>query len=233
MTPAKRLLASRATRVAVATAMRAYRPVLFGGALLAVEPRLRRLMKSRQPAVFACWHQDFAATVGWLSRWNPRRPTHVLASASRDGGIAAAVAEALGYREAVRGSSASRGAGALLRLERLAGGRRPASVMVVADGPRPPARDLKPGALHVARETGHPLWLVRTSWYPERLLSHTWARFHWPLPRRGVVVCDGPIAVPADLSREGLEDLRLDVAHRLDALASRGDALAARIHGAR
>lgn len=233
MSLGKRLLSSSATRVAVATAMRAYRPILFGGALLAVDRRLLRLMKTREPVVFACWHQDLAATIGWLSRWNPRRRSHVLASASRDGGIAAAVAEALGYREAVRGSSAARGAGALLRLERLAGGARPASVVVVADGPRPPARELKPGALHLASETGHPLWLVRTSWHPERVLSRTWARFHWPLPRRGVVVCDGPIAVPAGLSREGLEALRVDVGRRLDALAARGDALAARLHAPR
>jgi hypothetical protein len=45
-----------------------------------------------------------------------------------------------------------------------------------------------------------------------------------------VIVCDGPIAVPADLSRDDLETLRKDVARRLDALAERGDALAARLH---
>ena len=38
-------------------------------------------------------------TIGWLSRWNPRRRSYVLASASRDGGLAAAAAEAVGFRE--------------------------------------------------------------------------------------------------------------------------------------
>jgi len=228
----KTLLASPLARALANVALRSYRAIAFGGYMLRHDRRLLRLLRTKQPVVFACWHQDFLQTMGYLSRWNPRRRTYVLASASRDGGLAAAAAEGVGFREAVRGSSAGKGASALLRLQRLATGPRPCSVAVVADGPRPPARDLKPGALHLARETGLPLWLVRTSWYPERVFARTWARFHAPRPwSYGVVVADGPIPVPRDLDREGLERLRLDIAARLDALAARGDRLAARVHG--
>jgi lysophospholipid acyltransferase (LPLAT)-like uncharacterized protein len=227
----KRALASPLARAAAYVGLRAYRGFVFGGYLLRHDRRLLRLLRSRTPVVFACWHQDFPQTMGYLSRWNPRRRTYVLASASRDGGIAAAAAEGVGFREAVRGSSAGGGASALLRLERLAKGPRPCSIAVVADGPRPPARDLKPGALHVARDAGLALWLVRTSWHPEHVLERTWARFHLPRPwSQGVVLADGPIAVPKDLDRDGLERLRAEVATRLDALAARADALAARLH---
>ena len=216
MSLGKRLLASRLALALVGVASRLYRRICFGGYLLSHDPRLETVLRGRDPVVFACWHQDFVMTVGYLSRFNPRRRSFVLASASRDGGLAAASAEALGYRRAVRGSSAAGGASALRELQRLGGGARPASLVVVADGPRPPARDLKPGALHLARETGFPLWLVRTSWHPDPGMERTWARFHFPKPwARGVVLADGPIAVPPDLDRAGLELLRLDVKRRL------------------
>ena len=203
--------------------------VVFGGFLWRHDPRLVALLRTRSPAVFVCWHQDFAHTMGYLSRFSARRPTYVLASASRDGGIAAAAAEAVGFREAVRGSSAAKGASALLRMTRLGKGARRPSLAVVGDGPRPPARTLKPGALLLAKESGAPIWLVRSSWYPERALPHTWARFHLPRPwSRGVVVADGPFEVPAGTDREGLEALRAELERRLDRLASWGDLVAAR-----
>jgi lysophospholipid acyltransferase (LPLAT)-like uncharacterized protein len=129
----------------------------------------------------------------------------------------------------VRGSSAGRGASALRSLERLAGDARQASLVVVGDGPRPPARELKPGALHVARASGRPIWLVRTSWWPDRRLERTWAKFHLVRPgTAGVLVADGPIFVPPDADREELERTRRDVERRLDALAHHGDSLARR-----
>jgi lysophospholipid acyltransferase (LPLAT)-like uncharacterized protein len=206
--------------------IRAYRFVHFGGVLFRHDARLLALLRTRTPAIFACWHQDFLYTIGYLSRWNGRRPTAVLASASRDGGLAAAASRAAGFRAAIRGSSARGGAGALLGLHRLVA-RGDRSVAVVSDGPRPPARNLKPGVLHLAQASGVPIWLVRTSYRPRLLLARTWARFVVPAPwGRAVVVADGPIFVPADLGREGLETLRRETEARLDRLADRADRMA-------
>lgn len=233
MSLGKRFLESPLARALVGLAVRAYRPLLFGGTRTLVDPRLTRLMRSKEPAVFVCWHQDLLLTVGYLSRFGVRRRAHALASASRDGGLAAAAIEALGFQPSVRGSSAGRGASALRRLERLATDRRPASLVVVGDGPRPPARDLKPGALHLARTSGRPIWLVRSSWWPDRRLERTWAKFHLVRPgTAGVIVADGPIWIASDADREELERVRLEVKGRLDALAERGDALARRRAGA-
>jgi lysophospholipid acyltransferase (LPLAT)-like uncharacterized protein len=230
----KRVQATRFFLALGGSLLRVYRGLIFAGYLLRHDERLRALLRSRSPAVFACWHQDFPQTLGYLSLWNPRRRTFALASASRDGGMAAAGAEAMGFQKTVRGSSAGGGASALRKLQRLAASGRPTSVAIVADGPRPPARDLKPGVLHLARETGLPLWLVRTSWHPDPSLSRTWARFHLPVPwARGVVVADGPIHVDPGLDRDGLERLRAEVGARLNALAERGDRLAVEVHGKR
>jgi lysophospholipid acyltransferase (LPLAT)-like uncharacterized protein len=219
----KRFLETRAARVLTGILLRLYRAFHFSGTLFHHDPRLIALLRTRQPAILACWHQDFLYTVGYLSRWNVRRRSYVLASASRDGGLAAAAAEAVGFRRAVRGSSARGGARALLELHRLAGAGD-ASVAVVCDGPRPPARELKPGVLHLARETGLPVYLVRTAYRPARVLERTWARFFLPSPLcRGVSLADGPIHVSPDLDRDGLEDLRRTLETRLNDLADRAD----------
>jgi len=115
----------------------------------------------------------------------------------------------------------------LLALTRLLLRDEHASVVVVCDGPRPPARELKPGILHLAQTSGLPIWLLRTSYRHVWVLERTWARFHVPLPfTRGVVLADGPIHVPADLDRAGLERLRVQVEARLNDLADRADAAA-------
>lgn len=224
----KDVLASRIAQALIRPLMVAWRTVQFGGSRMRHDPRLLALLRSRTPVLFGVWHQDFLHTCGYLSRWNGWRPTRVLASASRDGELMAAAAQAVGYRGAVRGSSARGGAQALRELERLAvaGGQ---SLLVVCDGPRPPARVLKPGLLHLARESGLPLWLVRTSWAPALVLRRSWARFVLPSPfARGVVLADGPFHVPSDVDRAGLEALRRDLERRLNALAERGDALVGR-----
>jgi lysophospholipid acyltransferase (LPLAT)-like uncharacterized protein len=227
----KRFLGSRTARTLVGLSMRVYRAVAFAGFRLRHDPRLVALLRSREPAVFACWHQDFLVTMGYVSRFCARRRSYVLASGSRDGGLAAGAAEGVGFRRAARGSSAGGGASALRALARW-GKDRPGSFAVVADGPRPPARVLKPGALHLAQRFGLPLWLVRTSWTPDSSMKRTWARFHAAPPgRRGVCLADGPISVAPDLTNDEFEAVRLDVERRLNALADRADATAARVWG--
>jgi len=218
----------KATHVVMQLVLRAYRGFVFGTFLLRHDPPLLRLLRTDEPAIFAVWHQDFVFTVGYLSRWNARRKTYPLTSASRDGGLAAAAAESMGFRRAIRGSSARGGGRALLALTRLLARDKRSSVVVVCDGPRPPARVLKPGILHLAQTSGLPIWLLRTSYTRTWVLRRTWALFHVPVPlTRGVCVADGPIHVAVDLDRAGLEVLRLDVEARLNALADRADRAAA------
>jgi lysophospholipid acyltransferase (LPLAT)-like uncharacterized protein len=224
----KRLLETPFALVLTSTLTRAYRWFLDASLHRRHDPRLLAWLRGTEPAIFAVWHQDFAHTCGYLSRWNSRRRTWVLASASRDGGLAAAAAAGVGFRGAVRGSSARGGAAALLGLHRLLG-KGGASCVVVCDGPRPPAMVMKPGILHLASATGLPIWLVRTSYRPAWILRRSWARFVVPRPSSlAVSLADGPIRLPADLDREGLERHRADLEQRLRALAERADLMAER-----
>jgi len=229
----KRILGSRALRTVVATAIRPFRATMLAGSLLDGDVRFAGYMATGRPAVFLCWHQDFVSTLGYLSRWSRTRRMVALASPSRDGGLAAAAALGLGFRDIARGSSREGGAAGLLRLSRLSRGDAPTSVVVVADGPRPPARVLKAGGLLVARDAGLPVWLLRTSWWPSAELRRSWARFHVPRPWANAVFrADGPIAVDPALDRAGLEALRVEVEARMIALAGRADADARAVWGA-
>ena len=220
----KRFFGRNVVRALVVLAMRWFRWFGFGTALLRHDPRLLALLRSDDPVIFGVWHQDFVHTFGYLSRWNARRKTYPLASASRDGTMAAVVAEGLGFRAPIRGSSARGGHRALLALTRLVKSDPQASVAVVVDGPRPPARVLKPGILHLAQVSGRPIWLVRSSYSHTKVLEKSWAKFHIAIPgSRGVLLADGPIQVPTGLGREGLERLRQECERRLNLLADRAD----------
>jgi hypothetical protein len=222
----KRLLASKAALTAVGLATRLARALYLGSVRYRHDAALSAFLDGAEPAVFACWHQDFFFTVGYLSRWARRRPMRVLASASRDGGLMAAAAQAAGFRGAVRGSSARGGAGALRALTRIAAAGRE-SLVIVCDGPRPPAFTFQPGALAVASASGLPLWLVRSSYRPQVVFERSWARFLLPSPLGlGVIRADGPIRLPAGLSRAELEAERLQLERRLAALAADADAAA-------
>jgi lysophospholipid acyltransferase (LPLAT)-like uncharacterized protein len=219
----KRTLGSSLALTAVRLLTPLYRFLHFGGVRMRHDAALSAFLATSAPAVFACWHQDFFYTVGYLSRVARRRPTRVLASASRDGGLMVAAAESAGFRGAIRGSSARGGAGALRALRRAAAQGRE-SLVIVCDGPRPPAFVLQAGALSVAAESGLPLWLVRTSYRPAKVLERSWARFVVPsLFARGVVLAEGPIFLPQGLARADLETQRLELERRLLALARRAD----------
>ena len=225
----KKALGSGLTLAIASPLLRLYRATVYGGFLWRHDRRLVALLRSNEPAIFAVWHQDFVHTLGYLSRWNRRRRTYVLASASRDGEVAATAAQAVGFRRPVRGSSARGGNRALLQLTRLLEDEPHASLAVVCDGPRPPARELKPGVLHLAQHTGLPIWLVRTSFRQRAELRRSWARFHIPHPlSRGVCVADGPIHLPSGLSRDQLEEWRERIEIRLNKLADRADRMANR-----
>jgi lysophospholipid acyltransferase (LPLAT)-like uncharacterized protein len=230
MSLAKDALHWPVTHQIVSLASRAYRGLLFGGLRMEHDPDLVRFARSGTPAIYAVWHQDFVLTLGYLSRFSRTLGrTYALASASRDGGIAATAAMAMGYRRPVRGSSARGGNRALLELTRLLRDDDGASLLVVVDGPRPPARELKPGIVHLASRTGRPVYLLRSSIAPLRIAERSWARFHVPLPfGRAVCMGDGPIHLPRDLDRAGIERERQRLERRLNDLADRADARVAR-----
>jgi lysophospholipid acyltransferase (LPLAT)-like uncharacterized protein len=144
-----------------------------------------------QPPLWSLWHETILMSV-WYHR---DQDVHVMISASRDGELITSIGRFFGYT-AVRGSSSKGGQEATrLMVDYLKQGKRCA---ITPDGPRGPRREMKMGAVQIARLTGCPVvpfgFAAEHCW---RLKS--WDQFIIPKPfSRGVFVYGEPIFVPAE-----------------------------------
>jgi lysophospholipid acyltransferase (LPLAT)-like uncharacterized protein len=183
---------------------------------------LHDALAAKGPLIVASWHQDVFPFFHYLAnhaRLEARRPFVMLASRSFDGEVTARIMRPWGFRF-VRGSFAQSGGGAaLLGLRRAleAGGR----VAIVADGPRPPAGIMRPGAVYLARETGVPLYVARAWARPQVLVPRTWFRLALPLPgARLACLSEGPIDVSGSF-----EAARVRAEAALQCLCEEADAM--------
>ena len=109
----------------------------------------------------------------------------------------------------------------LLRELRSGGG-----VIMVADGPRGPARVLKPGCVRLAQETGAVL-VPFTITAREKKILRSWDSFMVTRPfGRATVVFGEPLTIPAGLRGEALEAERIRVEAALLRLEEEADRLA-------
>ena len=138
-----------------------------------------------EPLLWVCWHNRLLLTPLIFWKCLRSRPAAVLASASGDGDVLAAVYGRFGV-EAARGSSSRRGAAALR--ECLALLKRGLDLGITPDGPRGPRYCFQPGLVLLAQQSGariFPLhFRVHRCW---RL--KTWDGFiiPWPFSRVDVV----------------------------------------------
>ena len=164
--------------------------------------------------IYAFWHQRQA----FLTYTHRGSPVHVLVSRSRDGEIIARVME-LSRIPAVRGSS-SRGAAEATR-ELIMLGKAGKALGFTPDGPRGPARQVKPGALFVARETGLPLVPLTNAFSRRIEFQRAWDRFQVPLPfSRACVIEGAPIYVRPD---DDLEAKSRELKEALDRITDEAD----------
>ncbi len=176
------------------------------------------LLDAGQPFVFCVWHSQLLAAVPTAAEYG----IVTLASPTRDGQIGAGVAARLGIKS-ITGDSRYR---SLAALRRLAGCLRDGrSLGVFPDGPSGPARQMKPGPLVLARQSGCPLvpaaaiagWRLR--------LNSNWDHFDLPLPfARVAAVIGEPLWVPKQADEAEMTRLGAELERRMNALAERGEA---------
>jgi lysophospholipid acyltransferase (LPLAT)-like uncharacterized protein len=174
----------------------------------------------RQP-IMAFWHgRIFHATVRFR-----RRGIVVMISENFDGEWIAGLIERFGYGTA-RGSTSRGGLRAILQLKRALAEGHPAGFAL--DGPRGPARVAQPGAVWLAKATGHPVvpFHLEASRY---WTLRSWDRTQIPKPFSAVSVVVGePFDVPADASEADLSAACRTLEERLAALEARALALVRR-----
>ncbi len=170
-------------------------------------------------SIFVIWHnrQLLAPIVyrRFIAQRNPNRRLASIASASRDGAIAARFLE-LFNAHAVRGSSSRRGARALVEMIELA--EKGFDLAVTPDGPRGPRYEVKPGVVALAQHSGLPLVPICFHLTRKKVLG-SWDRFIVPLPLGRCEIQIGQlISVPPDLDEEGREAVARELQERLLAI---------------
>jgi hypothetical protein len=142
----------------------------------------------------------------------------VITSENFDGEWIAGIIERFGYGTA-RGSTSRGGRKALLQLTRDLEAGRPAGFTI--DGPRGPARVAQPGAVWLAKATGHPVLPFHLE-ADRHWTMNSWDRTQIPKPFSTVAIAMGePFDVPADADEAGIERARLELEVRLKTLETR------------
>jgi len=179
----------------------------------------RHFLKYRQAGqnvIFVLWHSRLLPLV-YLHR---KEGVVGLVSQHRDGEYIARVMARMGFGT-VRGSSTRGGSQALRDLVRSV--REGRDLAITPDGPRGPARRLKPGALTVARLTGAPLIPVAAGgtrvWR-----ARSWDGFMVPKPFSTLRVRYGPgVFIPRSSSDQELESHRTELEAELNRLTDQVD----------
>ena len=176
--------------------------------------RIDQFWRKKIPVIVAFWHSRMAV-LPFVYRG---RGVKILISPSRDGELVSRVLGYLGL-ETVRGSSSRQGAEAFLKLEQAI--QEGLDVGITPDGPRGPAREIKPGVIELARRTGAPI-VPLTFASGRKIRFKSWDRFELPLPfSRGFYLWGRPFRVKADSrdfeeERKNLEKLMNELTEEAD-----------------
>jgi lysophospholipid acyltransferase (LPLAT)-like uncharacterized protein len=167
----------------------------------------------RQP-IMAFWHGRILPATYYFRR----RGIVVITSENFDGEWIAGIIERFGYGTA-RGSTSRGGRKALLQLTRDLAAGKPAGFTL--DGPRGPARVAQPGAVWLAKATGHPVLPFHLEASRHWTLE-SWDRTQIPKPFATVSIAMGePFDVPPDADDAGIQAARLMLEARLAELEKR------------
>ena len=180
--------------------------------------QMKKLNSEGANILGSAWHQD--AVFGPFAFRNYNVVT--MASKSDFGEIMARMLKAIGY-VAIRGGSSMGGGDALAEVTEYFRSKGRLFCALAADGSRGPFRKVKKGILVIAKETGAPIFPVRTEarW---RVLLPTWDRTLIPLPFNHLVYfCGKPMYVPADATLDVIEAKRQELEDSLMGLVKRSD----------
>jgi len=168
--------------------------------------------------IMAFWHGRILPATYYFRR----RGIVVITSENFDGEWIARIIERFGFGTA-RGSTSRGGRKALLQLTRDLSAGKPAGFTV--DGPRGPERVAQPGAVWLAKATGHPVLPFHLEAGRHWTLK-SWDRTQIPKPFSTVSIVIGePFYVPRDADDEEIESARQSLDERLKALEPRAQEL--------
>ncbi|MCU0288407.1 MAG: lysophospholipid acyltransferase family protein [Acidobacteria bacterium] len=146
---------------------------------------VEKLRKQGMPVIYVYWHRHIFVTIYRFLNTGARP----LISLSGDGEIVAQIALEFGMNP-VRGSSSRGGAKAFITLLN-AIKKEKSEILITADGPKGPAKEIKDGVIRLANKTGSAI--VPIAWHSTRvkIFEKSWDRFKIPLPFGKIIYAYG------------------------------------------
>ena len=174
---------------------------------------------SGQRFIMVAWHnRNIVGPMGYVAHAPEGRVFRPLASASRDGTLAAETMRNLGV-VCIRGSSSRGGTQALREMLRAA--KAGADLGITPDGPRGPVYQVQAGVVAAARLTGLPILAMSYHARRHRRLG-SWDRMIVPSPFTTLAYgWDGPFTVPKGAGDAEMEAVRQQVQDALLGLNDR------------
>jgi lysophospholipid acyltransferase (LPLAT)-like uncharacterized protein len=181
---------------------------------------VEKLRKKNIPIIYAYWHRHIFVTIYRFKKTGARP----LISLSQDGELISQIAVEFGMNP-VRGSSSRGGARAFLALVNTIKENH-SEVLITADGPKGPSRQIKDGTIRLAQKTN--AVIVPIGWLAsrEKVFLKTWDKFKIPLPFSKITYAYGePVVIPADARREDFCELKENLKKAIDELEEKVKAM--------
>lgn len=174
------------------------------------------LKRNKKPFIYCIWHGRILVPI-FCHR---HEGIQAMVSLHDDGEMIAQTLHRLGY-QTVRGSSTRGGQRATIEMIRHL--KHGGVSAIMPDGPRGPRHEFKMGAITIAQRAGAYL-LPFTYSASRKIVFKSWDRFMLLLPfSKSVAVYGEPIHIPAELTAEQLEEMRLTVEQRMIELERQAD----------
>jgi len=185
--------------------------------------KIDRLREKGIPIIYAYWHRHIFATI-YRFKNTMARP---LISLSDDGELVAQVAVEFRMNP-VRGSSSQGGARAFLELVNTIK-KGSSEILITADGPKGPPRQLKDGTVRLAQKTDAAIVPLSWSSSKEKVFEKTWDKFKIPLPFSKIVYIYGePFYVQGEKGKKNDMDLKKSIEESLNNLENEANRLSTR-----
>jgi lysophospholipid acyltransferase (LPLAT)-like uncharacterized protein len=179
------------------------------------EDRYEELKSQKKPVIILIWH----GRIFFAPYFFRRRGIVPLVSPSEDGEIIAQIVSRWGYK-ALRGSSSHSIIKVWNEMKREL--ERGGELIIVPDGPRGPGREMKPGAVKLAKETGAFLVPFTFSSSKRKILK-SWDQFLIPRPfTKFVAIYGEPLSVESGLNNQELGNKLQEIEYymkKLDGIA--------------
>jgi len=130
--------------------------------------QIKKLRAEGRSIIFAIWHGNLLPGYMYVADKEP----YGVAGTHGDAEIISRIAVKLGYRT-IRGSSTKGGREAYKQIVNTLENKKGALVFITPDGPKGPAKELKPGAVKAAMRTGAAILPVGSA------VSRHWAATNW------------------------------------------------------